>query len=186
MKVRMNDGDERDVDDARAVELVNSGSAKLVDPNAVAEVPSKLVSEADARQAYAETEYATPQEKRQAAVERRDLERGTHGRLEQGPVPVLAVADEQHAKRIELDGEELYKNKGAVDARPDSAGYRGVPDGQLGEPVSATSGPATDVTANMPDVPDVQGAQSKAQSKQAADEKSATPAKSTSAKVDGK
>lgn len=165
MKIRMNDGQERDVADERAVELVNAGAAKASDPNAVVEIPSPLVSEAEARQAYAETEYATPQEKKQAAVERQDLERGTHARLHQGDLPSLAVADERHAKSIELDADELYINKGPADTRVDSAGYKGVPDAKLAEPVSATSGPAKDVEAN---VPDVQGAAKSAQSSKSA------------------
>lgn len=164
MKVRMIDGEERDVDDARALELVNSGAAQALDADAVVEVPSPLVAEAEARQAYAETEYATPQEKKQAAIERQDLERGTHARLHQTDLPSLAVADEQHAKSIELDADELYKNKGPVEARIDSAGYAGVPAAKLAEPVSATSGPAKDVDANVPNVPDVKAAAKSAQS----------------------
>lgn len=155
MKIRMNDGEERDVNDARALELVNTGAAQAADPNAVVEVPSPLVSEQEARLAYAETEYATPQEKKQAAVERQDLERGTHARLHQTDLPALAVSDEQHAKTVELDGDELFKNKGPVEARVDSAGYRGIPDQKLAEPVSATSGPVKDVEVNTPDVPNV-------------------------------
>lgn len=169
MKIVMNDGEERDVADARALDLVNSGAAKAADPNAVVEVPSPLVSEAEARQAYAETEYATPQEKKQAAIERQDLERGTHARLHQTDLPSLAVADEQHAKAVELDADEMYRNKGPVEARPDSAGYAGVPDGKLAEPVSATSGPAKDVPVNVPDVPDVKAAAAKADTKATVD-----------------
>lgn len=183
MKIRMNDGDERDVADERALELVNTGAAKASDPNAVVEVPSRLVSEAEARQAYAETEYATPQEKKQAAIERQDLERGTHARLHQTDLPSLAVADEEYAKAIELDADELYKNKGPADTRVDSAGYTGLPDAQHAESVSATSGPAKDVPVNVPDVPDTSAAASKTQASSKADVQTARPA---SKATDGK
>lgn len=166
MKVRMMDGEERDVDDARAHELVNTGAAKVDDPNAVVEVPSTLVAEQEARLAYAETEYATPQEKRQAALERKGLEDGSHARLHQTDLPALAVPDEGHAASLELDGDELFKNKGPVDARPDSAGYSGLPDSTLGEAVTPLSGPAKDVEQGSVQAPDVQAAAQKAQAKQ--------------------
>lgn len=158
MKVRMNDGEERDVKDARAFELVNTGAAKAVDPDAVVEVPSPLVSEQEARLAYAETEYATPQEKRQAAVEREGLKTGSHARLHQTDLPAMAVTDEQYAETVELDGDELFENKGPVEARPDSAGFTGLPSSSVGEAVTATSGPAKDVEVNTPAVPAVKKA----------------------------
>jgi hypothetical protein len=130
-----------DVDDERAQAMVGAGHAVPVDLDAVVETPSRLVAEAEARQAYAETEYATPQEKRQAAVERQADERGVNARLHQADLPTLAVADEQHAKAIAVDGGELWANKGPVEARPDSAGVEGVPSRPLAEAVSATSGP---------------------------------------------
>jgi hypothetical protein len=165
VKVRMNDGEERDVKDARAFELVNTGAAQTDDPNAVVEVPSKLVSEQEARLAYAETEYATSQEKRQAALERQGLEDGVHGRLHQTQLPALAVPDEQHAETVELDGEELWQNKGPVEQRPDSAGYSGLSDASHGETVSAKSGPVKGVETGGAQVPDVSAGRKSAEAK---------------------
>jgi hypothetical protein len=165
MKVRMNDGEERDVKDARAFELVNTGAAKTDDPNAVVEVKSPLVSEQEARLAYAETEYATPQEKRQAAVERQGLQDGVHARLHQTQLPALAVADDRRAEEVGLDGDELYRNKGPVEQRPDSAGFSGLSDAAHGETVSAKSGPVKGVETGGVQVPDVSGARKSAEAK---------------------
>lgn len=196
MKIVMNDGEERDVKDGRAFELVNTGAAKAADPDAKVEVASPLVSEQEARLAYAETEYATPQEKRQAALEREGLKSGSHARLHQTDLPALAVPDEGHAEAIELDAGELYENKGPVEARPDSAGYKGLPESQPGAAVTPLSGPAPDVEAGTAKVPDVASAAKTAQARQrAADANRATaetdkaptttaPAKAAGSKAD--
>jgi hypothetical protein len=184
VKVRMNDGEEREVKDGRAFELVNTGAASVDDPNAVVEVPSQLVSEQEARLAYAETEYATPQEKRQAAVERQGLEDGVHARLHQTQLPALAVPDERHAEDVALDGEELWRNKGPVEQRPDSAGFSGLSDAAHGESVSAKSGPVKDVEVGAVDVPDVSAARKSAEGKAQRDQQPARPVKATDAKTD--
>jgi hypothetical protein len=150
MKVKMrgdDSGKEVEVSDERAVELVNSGAAVAADPSAVVDVPSKLVSEAQARHDYAETEYATLQEKKQAMVEQADVDarrpQGSHAQLHEGALPTRAVVDEAHLKRVEVDEEELFRNKGPVEARPDSAGVRGIPD-VLTESTAAPHGKAAD------------------------------------------
>lgn len=68
------------------------------------EVPSELVAEARLRHEAADSEWATPQEKKQAAVEmahalstRPD---GSYAQLHETNEPTLAVADEDHVRRL--------------------------------------------------------------------------------------
>lgn len=145
MKIRYSNGDTADVDLDRARGAVESGSAVLVDLDAIAEVPSQIVAEAEARKAYAKTEYATLQEKRQAKVEEDGDARGDNARLHAADVPSVAVADKDAAKEAVdamTDSDELSRNKGPVEYRPDSAGVSGLPGEAIGDTSPAAEKPA--------------------------------------------
>lgn len=68
------------------------------------EVPSSLVSEAKLRHEAAESEWATPQEKRQAAVELADVSAaapdGSHAQLHAVERPRVAVADDTQVSEL--------------------------------------------------------------------------------------
>lgn len=73
----------------------------------VDEVPSKLVAESKLRHDAAETDWATPQEKKQAAVEQAHAlstrPDGSYAQLHETDEPTLAVADEGHVKELEKE-----------------------------------------------------------------------------------
>lgn len=83
------------------------------------EVPSQLVAEAQLRHQFAETDMATFQEKKQAAVERAHAlstrPDGSYAQLHETTVPTVAVADEQVVSELRADHER------AVDALQGSA-----------------------------------------------------------------
>lgn len=99
MKIRNAAGDVEEVSDERGQELVNLGAAAAVGDVPTIEKPSKLVAEQELRWEQAESDYATPQEKKQAAVEKAHLEASDdQPRRHETVVPTLAVPDETHAK----------------------------------------------------------------------------------------
>lgn len=100
MQIRNANGDTEEVDDERGQELVNLGVAAPVGDVPTVEVSSKGVAEQELRWKQAESDYATPQEKRQAAVEQEHMEAsGQQPRMHMTTVPSLAVPDEAHAER---------------------------------------------------------------------------------------
>lgn len=74
------------------------------------EVPSALVAEAKIRHEWADTEYATPQEKRQAAVEQADVSAarpdGSHAQLHAVERPRVAVADDAQVSDLREQRDE--------------------------------------------------------------------------------
>jgi hypothetical protein len=77
------------------------------------EVESKLISEAQQRHEYAKTEFATDQEKKQAAVEEAHAlstrPDGSYAQLHEGEVPSLAVADKAYKAQLEKDEADAKK-----------------------------------------------------------------------------
>jgi hypothetical protein len=77
------------------------------------QVESKLISEAQQRHEYAKTEFATDQEKKQAAVEEAHAlstrPDGSYAQLHEGEVPTLAVADKAYKAQLEKDEAEAKK-----------------------------------------------------------------------------
>jgi hypothetical protein len=73
----------------------------------VREVPSQLIAEAKLRHEQAETEFATPQERKQAAVEQAHAlstrPDGSYAQLHETERPTLAVADEQVVGELRQD-----------------------------------------------------------------------------------
>lgn len=99
MKIRNAAGDVEEVDDERGQELVNLNVVAAVGDVPTIEVPSKAIAEQELRWKQAESEYATPQERKQAQVEKDHLERsGNQPRLHETTVPSLAVPDKAHAE----------------------------------------------------------------------------------------
>lgn len=81
------------------------------------EVPSKLVAEAKARHELAETDWATAQEKKQAAVEQAHAlstrPDGSYAQLHETDEPTLAVADEGRVAELrEQQGDVADKLRG--------------------------------------------------------------------------
>lgn len=78
------------------------------------EVPSQLVAEAQLRHEQADSDLATDQEKKQAAVERAHAlstrPDGSYAQLHEGEVPTLAVADEGYKKTAKKDVEAAEKS----------------------------------------------------------------------------
>lgn len=126
MKIRNAAGEVEDVDDKRGQELVNLGQAAAVGDVPTIEEPSKLVSEQELRWEQAESEYATPQEKKQAAVEKAHLEASDNQpRRHETVVPTLAVPDETHTKearkQVAAAEEELGLKSSAKSSDSDAA-----------------------------------------------------------------
>lgn len=120
MKIRHADGTVEEVDDKRGQQLVNLDQAVPVGDVPTVEEPSKLVAEQELRWERAKRDDATPQEKKQAALEQEEQERTDHAsRRHETVVPTLAVADEAHkkaaAKNLEAADEALG---GEPDAKP--------------------------------------------------------------------
>jgi hypothetical protein len=91
----------------------------------VKEVPSALVAEAVLRHETAQTDLATPQEKKQAAVEQAHAlstrPDGSYAQLHETAEPTLAVADEGHLAALRQDQEAaVAKLKGETDEVPAS------------------------------------------------------------------
>lgn len=83
----------------------------------IEEKPSDLMAEAKLRHDLAETDYATPQEKKQAAVEQAHAlstrPDGSYAQLHETAEPTLAVADEGRVKELKKEHEEaIEKLKG--------------------------------------------------------------------------
>jgi hypothetical protein len=120
MKIRHADGTTEDVDDKRGQQLVNLDQAVPVGDVPTVEEPSKLVAEQELRWERAERDDATPQEKKQAALEQEEQKRTDHAsRRHETVVPTLAVADEAHKKAAKKDLEAADEALGAKpDAKP--------------------------------------------------------------------
>lgn len=118
MKIRNANGDVEDVDDERGQELVNLDQAVPVGDVPTVEVPSAGVAEQELRWKQAESDMATPQEKRQAAVEQEHMERSDQQpRRHMTTVPSIAVVDEavktQQEKSVKR-AEELLNLSGST------------------------------------------------------------------------
>lgn len=135
MKIRNADGSTDDVSDERGQELVNLGAAQAVGDVPTIEKPSKAVSEQEVRWEQASSEYATPQEKRQAATEQAYLKASDNQpRRHETIVPTLHVPDESHtaeARKQVAESEESLGFKTSVktggDSATKSAATKGVP-----------------------------------------------------------
>lgn len=92
----------------------------------VEEVPSAAIAEAQLRHEQAESEFATPQEKKQAAVEQAHAlstrPDGSYAQLHEGEKPVLAVADPKAVDAMRKDTDEaIAALKGETDEVPSAA-----------------------------------------------------------------
>ena len=80
----------------------------------IEEVESQLVAEAQLRHEQAKSDLATPQEKKQAAVEQAHAlstrPDGSYAQLHEGEVPTLAVADQGYKKRLQQEVKEAEKS----------------------------------------------------------------------------
>lgn len=79
----------------------------------VEEKPSDLMAEAKLRHEIAETDFATPQEKKQAAVEQAHAlstrPDGSFAQLHETDEPTVAVADEGRVKELKEEHEEAVE-----------------------------------------------------------------------------
>lgn len=91
----------------------------------VREVPSKLIAEAQLRHENAENGLATPQERKQAAVEQAHAlstrPDGSYAQLHEAAEPTLAVADKAHLTQLRDDQDQaVAKLQGETDDVPAS------------------------------------------------------------------
>ncbi|HEY3259977.1 MAG TPA: hypothetical protein VGJ95_06850 [Pseudonocardiaceae bacterium] len=92
----------------------------------VAEVPSEAIAAAKLRHEQAESEFATPQEKKQAAVEQAHAlstrPDGSYAQLHETDAPTLAVADDSRVSEMKKDQEEAIASlKGETEQVPAAA-----------------------------------------------------------------
>lgn len=85
----------------------------------VEEVPSELVAQAKLRHDFAKTEFANPQEKKQAAIEEAHAlstrPDGSYAQLHETEDPTLAVADGSRVEELKKEqGEALDKLQGSA------------------------------------------------------------------------
>jgi hypothetical protein len=145
MKIRHPDGNEEEVSDERGQELVNLQMAAPVGDVPTVEKPSAVVSEQELRWEQADTEYATPQEKRQAETEKAYLELSDNQpRRHMTTVPTLHVPDETAAK-------EARKNVVAAEESIGVSGVGGAKSGPKGSKSSDSSDGAATATAKPAD-----------------------------------
>jgi hypothetical protein len=92
------------------------------------EVPSDLVAEAQLRHQVAETDLATPQEKKQAAVEQAHAlstrPDGSYAQLHETEEPTLAVADEKRVSDLREQHDEAAKALRGSEPSNSAAGVR--------------------------------------------------------------
>jgi hypothetical protein len=93
----------------------NDAQAAVVEAaDKVHEVKSEPVAEAKLRHEFAQSEYATPQEKRQAATELADVNAarpdGSYAQLHATDEPRVHVADEARVSELKKDQEEALKS----------------------------------------------------------------------------
>lgn len=107
--------------------MVSAGKASghpdevVADTQDVQEVPSRLVAEAQARHEFADSEFATPQERKQAAIERAHAlstrPDGSYAQLHETVEPRVAVADEDAARQLREQAEAARESlQGAAPA----------------------------------------------------------------------
>jgi hypothetical protein len=117
----------------------------------VNEEPSTLVAEAQLRHEFADTDYATAQEKKQAAVEQAHSmgtrPDGSYAQLHETDEPTLAVADEAH-------GEELRQRQADVLENIQGAEPVGSPAGQRREEDAARARAEAASESGQPAAPD--------------------------------
>lgn len=115
----------------------------------VREEPSTAIAEAQMRHEQADSDFATPQEKKQAAVEQAHSlstrPDGSYAQLHESARPTLAVADDAEVKRLTAEREDaearLRVQDDASRAAADRAQARPVK--ATAEPVKATDSKAT-------------------------------------------
>lgn len=101
----------------------NDADARVVEAaDKVHQVKSEPVAEAKLRHDFAQTDYATPQEKRQAAVEMADANAarpdGSYAQLHATEEPRVHVADEARVSELKKAQEEAIGNlEGSAKAR---------------------------------------------------------------------
>lgn len=99
--------------------------AKVAD---IEEVPSELVAEAKLRHEQADSDLATPQEKKQAAVEQAHAlstrPDGSYAQLHETEEPTLAVADDSAVKRLQKQQEEAAESLKGSEPANSPAGVR--------------------------------------------------------------
>ena len=82
------------------------------------EKPSDLVAEAKLRHEWANTDEATPQEKKQAAVEKAHAlstrPDGSYAQLHETEEPTLAVADDKRVSELRKEAKEAVKARDEV------------------------------------------------------------------------
>lgn len=113
------------------------------------ETNSDLMAEAAARHAFAETEYATPQEKKQAAVEQAHAlstrPNGSYAQLHETDEPTLAVADPKRVEELKAEQDKaIAKLEGKDDASDPDSSAGPAPDvkSPASTPAKATPAPA--------------------------------------------
>jgi hypothetical protein len=74
------------------------------------EIKSDLMAEAEMRHRHADSDLATPQEKKQAALEKEDADatrpQGSHAQLHETDEPTVAVADDDRVKELEKQDQQ--------------------------------------------------------------------------------
>lgn len=140
-------GEERDVSDERGQELVNLGAATAVGDVPTIEKPSKVVSEQEVRWEQAESEYATPQEKRQAETEKAYLESsGNQPRRHETIVPTVHVPDDSYTEEARRQVAETEEELGLK-----ASGRSGADSATKSAPAKAADKSSAHVSAKQPE-----------------------------------
>lgn len=92
------------------------------------EVPSELVAEAKLRQENADSDWATPQEKKQAAVEKAHAlstrPDGSYAQLHETQEPTLAVADDTRVEELRKEQDKARESLQGAEPANTEAGVR--------------------------------------------------------------